>query len=55
VVASQDIEHAIAITLAENGPKTPDLGGTATTEEVGKAIAERIATSKPMEISRGRK
>ena len=31
------IEHALA-----EGPRTPDLGGKATTAELGKAIAELI-------------
>jgi tartrate dehydrogenase/decarboxylase/D-malate dehydrogenase len=34
------IEHVLV-----NGPRTPDMGGTANTTEVGKAVAEYLATS----------
>ncbi len=33
--------RAIEIVLAE-GPRTPDMGGTATTIDVGKAVASAI-------------
>ena len=33
--------RAIEAVLAD-GPKTPDLGGKATTQELGKAIAEAV-------------
>jgi len=39
--AHDDILHAIESCLAD-GPRTPDLGGTATTTEVGTAIAQAI-------------
>ena len=39
--ASASIMKAIEIVLAE-GPKTPDLGGNASTSELGIAIAECI-------------
>ncbi len=29
--------------VIKNGPRTPDLGGTASTTEVGQAIAAQIA------------
>jgi tartrate dehydrogenase/decarboxylase/D-malate dehydrogenase len=32
------IEHVLA-----EGPRTPDLGGTATTTAVGRAVADAIA------------
>ena len=35
--------EAAAIHCLEHGPTTPDLGGTATTDEVGSAIAELLA------------
>lgn len=39
--AAQRIMAAIEVVLAE-GPRTPDMGGTATTDEVGQAIAAAI-------------
>jgi 3-isopropylmalate dehydrogenase len=43
VEAQRWIEEAVRRVLAK-GIATPDLGGTATTEEVGKAIAEELST-----------
>lgn len=40
--ASQDIMKAIEYVLL-NGPKTPDVGGVAQTDEVGDAIASFIS------------
>ncbi|TEA78115.1 tartrate dehydrogenase [Allopusillimonas ginsengisoli] len=40
--ASADVMTAIETVLAE-GPRTPDMGGKATTQEIGKAIAELVA------------
>jgi len=40
--AAAAIVTGIERLLAGGGPRTPDLGGTATTEEVGKAIAEAV-------------
>jgi tartrate dehydrogenase/decarboxylase/D-malate dehydrogenase len=40
--AAAEIVTAIEKLLAEGGPRTADLGGTASTEEVGKAIAEAL-------------
>jgi tartrate dehydrogenase/decarboxylase/D-malate dehydrogenase len=42
--AASGILRAIETVLAE-GPRTPDMGGKASTEDIGKAIAEVIATS----------
>jgi tartrate dehydrogenase/decarboxylase/D-malate dehydrogenase len=39
--ASRTILEAVAHTCAR-GPKTPDIGGSATTSEVGAAVAERV-------------
>ena len=39
--AGDAIVKAIEAVLV-NGPRTPDMGGTATTEDVGKAIAEAL-------------
>ena len=41
--AAGAVERAIQTVLAEGGPRTPDLGGNATTTEVGKAISDVIA------------
>ena len=38
-----DAIEAAAIHCLEHGPQTPDLGGTATTDEVGAAIAALVA------------
>jgi tartrate dehydrogenase/decarboxylase/D-malate dehydrogenase len=48
--ASKEIETAIARVLGERGPTTPDLGGRATTQEVGGAIAA-ISSLLPVGIS----
>ena len=40
--AAQVIEKAIEDVLAGGGPKTPDLGGQATTSDLGRAIAEAV-------------
>lgn len=37
------IHAAVADVLATNGPKTPDLGGTGKTSEVGDAVVHRLA------------
>ena len=42
--AAEAIVHAIEAVLIE-GPHTPDLGGTASTQDLGKAIAEAVATA----------
>jgi len=38
---------AIAAVIAE-GPRTPDLGGTATTHEVGEAVLRRLQPARPV-------
>ena len=40
--AAQAVERAFCSVLAGNGPRTPDLGGNASTREVGEAIAAEI-------------
>jgi 3-isopropylmalate dehydrogenase len=40
--AAQRIRRATERVLAAAGPKTPDLGGTATTAEVGRAVLEAL-------------
>jgi len=39
--AAAAVIHAIEAVLAE-GPRTPDMGGTATTVDVGRAVASAI-------------
>ena len=41
--AARSVMDAIADTCA-SGPKTPDIGGSATTGEVGAAVAEHVRT-----------
>ena len=52
--AATAVEEAVITTL-DDGPVTPDLGGTATTEELGAAIAERVsrtpAPTTPHEVT----
>jgi tartrate dehydrogenase/decarboxylase/D-malate dehydrogenase len=40
--AADAVERAIAETLAEAKARTPDIGGNATTQELGTAIAARV-------------
>ena len=42
--AAKSITDAIDTALSDSGLRTRDLGGTATTEECGKAIANIIGT-----------
>jgi tartrate dehydrogenase/decarboxylase/D-malate dehydrogenase len=44
--AAKAIEEAIAAVLADGKTKTPDMGGGATTQEVGEAIAEYVLAGK---------
>jgi tartrate dehydrogenase/decarboxylase/D-malate dehydrogenase len=44
--AADAVENAIAETLAEAKVRTPDIGGTATTESLGAAIASRVSGKK---------
>jgi tartrate dehydrogenase/decarboxylase/D-malate dehydrogenase len=43
--AARIIVSAIELVL-NDGPRTPDLGGTASTQEVGRAIADAVSTLK---------
>jgi tartrate dehydrogenase/decarboxylase/D-malate dehydrogenase len=43
--AAAAVLDAIELTLADDGPRTRDLGGTATTAEVAAALSERFATT----------
>jgi tartrate dehydrogenase/decarboxylase/D-malate dehydrogenase len=40
--AAADVIAAMAMVLAGDGPRTPDLGGTATTAEVASAVGEAL-------------
>ena len=40
--AAASIHSAVAQLLRNSGPRTPDLGGTATTEQVGRAVLELV-------------
>jgi tartrate dehydrogenase/decarboxylase/D-malate dehydrogenase len=40
--AAGDAVEAAAVHCLEHGPTTPDLGGSASTDEVGAAIAARV-------------
>ncbi len=40
--AAQALHHSVAELLRTGGPRTPDLGGSATTSQVGSAIVELI-------------
>jgi len=41
--AADVVEHAIAEVLAQSKVRTPDIGGSASTEELGKAIASLVS------------
>jgi tartrate dehydrogenase/decarboxylase/D-malate dehydrogenase len=41
--AAQFVEDAIANVLARSGPRTPDIGGNASTRELGEAIAAELS------------
>jgi 3-isopropylmalate dehydrogenase len=43
MVAARDIERGVAAVLAERTAVTPDLGGKASTEEMGRAICRALA------------
>ena len=43
--AAAGLERAVAATMAAGEVRTRDIGGTSTTEEVGRAIAERLLAS----------
>jgi isocitrate dehydrogenase (NAD+) len=41
--AATNVEAAVRGLLEDGGVRTPDMGGTATTDEVAAALAERVA------------
>jgi len=42
VAAAQKIDQAVHLTLSQDGARTIDIGGTATTEQFGRAVIERL-------------
>jgi isocitrate/isopropylmalate dehydrogenase len=40
--AACEVEEAVAAVLAEGKVRTPDLGGTSSTEEVASAVLEKL-------------
>lgn len=44
--AAEAVEEAIATTLAESAVRTPDIGGSSSTTELGEAIAQRVGKPK---------
>jgi tartrate dehydrogenase/decarboxylase / D-malate dehydrogenase len=44
--AAHSIENAIAEVLAEGNVRTPDVGGAASTKELGGAIASRVGRER---------
>jgi isocitrate/isopropylmalate dehydrogenase len=40
--AAREVEDAVAAVLAEGKVRTPDLGGTSSTEEVASAVLEKL-------------
>jgi tartrate dehydrogenase/decarboxylase / D-malate dehydrogenase len=41
--AADSVEHAIAATLAQAKVRTPDIGGSSSTQELGEAIARQVS------------
>jgi tartrate dehydrogenase/decarboxylase/D-malate dehydrogenase len=41
--AADAVENAIAAVLAESKVRTPDIGGTAATRDLGEAIANQVS------------
>jgi len=48
--AAKEIDRTVTRVLAQGGPKTPDLGGNASTSEVGKTVAAEISVSPRVEL-----
>ena len=42
-IAAGEVEQAVAAVLAEGNVRTPDLGGTSSTQEVTDAVLDRMA------------
>ena len=44
--AAEALENAIAAVLAQGSVRTPDIGGSASTKELGAAIASQVSGEK---------
>jgi len=42
--AASAVVRAIEVVLAD-GPRTPDMGGSASTQDVGRAVAQAVAVA----------
>jgi 3-isopropylmalate dehydrogenase len=49
--AGDEIRGAVARVLAAGSPRTPDLGGSGTTAQVGRAVRDALRTEKRLEPS----
>ena len=47
LAAADAVENAITMTLAQSRIRTPDIGGNATTSDIGKEIAAKTALTNP--------
>jgi len=43
--AADSVENAIAVILANSNARTPDIGGTASTRDLGEAIAKQVSAT----------
>jgi tartrate dehydrogenase/decarboxylase/D-malate dehydrogenase len=43
--AADSVEHAIAAILAQSKVRTPDIGGSSSTQELGEAIAKQVSAN----------
>src|SRR5258708_34672353 len=53
--AADAVESAIAETLARSNVRTPDIGGNATTKDLGAAIASQVTEVSQSVIRRSRR
>jgi isocitrate/isopropylmalate dehydrogenase len=43
--AADAVENAIAVILAKSSVRTPDIGGSSSTRELGESIAKQVSAS----------